>query len=246
MPMSSARRMPLLAGLLAVLQPASASDYWNSLLPMAPSYQEGTCQSWCSAPRNREGNLYSVLEKCTLLACAKCPACKVQQRMGAKAQEMARPIFNIGSQMEEEVRKLSAHVQAAKAPPARPAMAAVPAPAQVIIPPAIQNVAVPTIVPTQQVVPQAAAPVNINGQVVAPAVAAPAFAAQPVAMPAAGPAQGPRAKGLGLWPQAKVRAKAPSNGPGPGSWAWARGGPGMPQNGPRPNLGTTATTGTVS
>ena len=110
----------LLSVLFVVLQPASTSDYWNSLLPVAPHYQEGTCQSWCLSPRNRDGTLYSILEKCTLLACAKCPACKVQQQLGAKVNDVAaiqRPIFNIGSQMEEEVRKLSAHVQAAKVSP---------------------------------------------------------------------------------------------------------------------------------
>merc|ERR1740115_709164 len=123
----SHRGAPVLSVLFVTFQPASTSDYWNSLLPVAPSVQEGTCQSWCLSPRNRDGALYSILEKCTLLACAKCPACKVQQQLGAKANYAAtiqRPIFNIGSQMEEEVRKLSAHVQAAKVSPEKVAAAA--------------------------------------------------------------------------------------------------------------------------
>ena len=113
--------------LFVIFQPVSTSEYWNSLLPVAPSVQEGTCQAWCLSPRNRDGTLYSILEKCTLLACAKCPACKVQQQLGGKANDVTtiqRPVFNIGSQMEEEVRKLSAHVQAAKVSPENAAAAA--------------------------------------------------------------------------------------------------------------------------
>merc|ERR1740133_437296 len=155
----------VLSVLFVTFQPASTSDYWNSLLPVAPSVQEGTCQSWCLSPRNRDGTLYSILEKCTLLACAKCPACKVQQQLGAKANDIAtiqRPIFNIGSQMEEEVRKLSAHVQAAKVSPDKIAAAATGSDARAV--PNVGELAFITADPagpaTQQPALPKAAPIN--------------------------------------------------------------------------------------